>query len=197
MGRIGWWLVALTGCVLGLGSIPALGSEPEVFKVHAWEVGTYTSTPGESHDVFVLRVAEALKTWTDETGTEACGPIEQAKDGTFSVQLTTEKAQTVCLRSTAPVAGMTYTGDSIHSHPAAKNGGYTVRLKGQDLEALEALGQVKLVDDLRRFHIRTLPAEPDTFSDDDYAGGPGYLVVKGQLLYQHGKGTAHEVASLP
>lgn len=197
MGRIGWWLATLTGCVLGLGSIPAFGSEPEVFKVQAWEVGTYTSTPGESHDAFVRRVAQALKAWTDETGTEACGPIEQAKDGTYSVQLTTEKAQTVCLQSTAPVAGMAYTGDNIHSHPSAKNGGYTVRLTGQDLVALEALGRGKLVDDLRRFHIRTLHAEPDTFSDDDYASGPGYLVVKGRLLYQHGKGTAAVVATLP
>lgn len=192
MGRCAWLVVLLWVA----GSIPAFGSEPEVFKVQAWEVGTFTSAPGESHDAFVLRVAEALKTWTDDTGTEACGPIVQAKDGTYSVQLTTEKAQTVCLRSTVMPDGMTYTGDSIHSHPAMKDGGHQVRLTTHDFDVLEAMGRVKLVDDMRRMHIRTVEAEPDTFSADDYAAGPGYLVVKGQLLYQHGEGTAQVVATL-
>ncbi|WP_243043053.1 hypothetical protein [Dyella sedimenti] len=138
----------------------------------------------------MLRVAEALKTWMDDTGTEACGPIAQAKDGKYFVQLATEKAQTVCLRAIMMPDSMADTGGDIHSHPVAKNGGYTVRLTTQDFVALEALGRVKLVDDMRRMNIRTLPLEPDTFSPNGYAAGPGYLVVKGQLLYQHGEGTA-------
>lgn len=190
------WFAALMGLLLwGVGSIALAGVEPETFKVQAWEVGTFTSAPGESHDAFVLRVAEALKTWTDDTGTEACGPIAQEKDGTYYVQLTTEKAQTVCLRSTVMPDGMTYTGDSIHSHPF-KPGRSQVRLTSHDLAVLEALGQVALVDQMRRLGIRTAHAEPSTFSADDYAAGAGFLVVGSSLLYQHGEGTAHQVAAL-
>jgi hypothetical protein len=178
-----------------VGSIALAGVEPETFQVQAWVVGTYTSHAGESRDAFVLRVAEALKAWTDETGTEACGPIAKEKDGTYYVQLTTEKAQTVCLRSTVMPAGMTYTGDNIHSHPW-KDGRSQVKLTSHDLAVLEALGEVQLVDEMRRMGIRVVHAEPSTFSPDDYAGGPGYLVVRGQLLYQHGEGTAHQVATL-
>lgn len=173
----------------------SIQAHPQVIKLEAWVVGDYSSNPGESYDAFVLRVATALAQWTNDTGTEACGPIEQAKDGTYHVQLTTEKAQTACLQSIVAGPGMTYTGDNIHSHPAAKNGGYTVRLTGHDLAALEALGRMKLVNELRRFNIRTLPVEPDTFSPDDYASGPGYLVVKGQLLHQHGKGTSQVIST--
>ncbi len=39
-------VAALPGLLVwGLGSIPAFGSEPEVFKVQAWVVGTFTSAP--------------------------------------------------------------------------------------------------------------------------------------------------------
>lgn len=190
------WFAALVGLLLSVaGSIPAFAKEPEVFKVQAWVVGTFTSTPGESHDAFVLRVGQALKAWTDETGTEACGPIAQAKDGSYFVQLTTEKAQTVCLRSTVMPEGMTYTGDNIHSHP--HKAAETVRLTARDKAALRALGEVKTVDDMERLGITRVHIEADDFSPDDYAGGPGYLVVNGTLRYQHGKGTSHAVAPLP
>lgn len=175
---------------------PTFASQPEQFKVQAWSVGQFTSKTNESHDAFVLRVAQALKAWTDQTGTEACGPIAKTKDGHYFVELTTEKAQTVCLRSTVMPEGMTYTGDSIHSHPF-KEGTSQIRLTSHDLAVLDEMGEVQFVDELRRMDIRSVHAEPDTFSPDDYAAGPGYLVVKGQLLYQHGKGTSHLVAEVP
>lgn len=187
------WVTAALMLFVGLSSMPAMAA-PQVFKTEAWVVGNFTSTPGESHDAFVVRVATALRAWTDETGTEACGPIVQAKDGTYSVQLTSEKAQTLCIQSISAPAGMKLTGDSIHSHPTANGGGTTVRLTGHDLAALEAAGRIKLVNELRRFNIRTLRMEPNTFSPDDYAGGHGYLVIGDKLLYQNGKGTARTIA---
>lgn len=165
------------------------------YKTQAWLVGSYTSNPGESRDAFVLRVAGALKAWTDATGTEACGPIVRTATG-YAVTLTTEKSQVVCLISIQAPAGDTLTGDSIHSHPT-DGGRRKVRLTTQDMAALRALGRGGFVDMLRRMDIRQVDAEPDTFSPDDYATGAGYLVVGSRLLYQHGQGTARLVATLP
>lgn len=182
---------------LAVGSQPAgAAPAPQVYQTTAWVVGNYTSTPAESQDAFVLRVAEALAAWTDKTGTEACGPIVRTPTGAMQVTLTTEKSQVVCLISVQPPSGDTLTGNTIHSHPT-DGGRHKVRLTHNDINALQALGRGDFVASLRGLDIREVDAEPDTFSPDDYAAGPGYLVVGGRLLYQHGPDTAKQMAVLP
>lgn len=63
--------------------------------------------------------------------------------------------------------GWASTGETIHSHPVT-NG----------------------VLDGREVLIHT-------FSEGDYAAGPGYLVDHGKLIYQRGKGTESVVADIP
>lgn len=179
-----------------VGIPPARAAAPQAYKVTAWVVGTYTSEVGADKGAFVLKVAEALKAWTDKTGTEACGPIVRTASGALQVTLTTEKSQVVCLISTQAPAGVTLTGDSIHSHPT-DGGRRKVRLTTRDLAALRALGRSGFVSMLQNLDIRQVDAEPDTFSPDDYATGSGYLVVGSRLLYQHGVGTAALVTALP
>ncbi|RDI99401.1 hypothetical protein DVT68_00620 [Dyella solisilvae] len=157
-------------------------------------MGAYVSVPGEQHDAFVLRVAEALKAWTDQTGTEACGSIARTNDGGYYVQLTTLKAQMVCLRSTVMPDGMTYTGDDIHSHVHRHPGNVTVTF--QDEAAMDEVGEQGTLENMRRLGIHTVHVDSVDFSDDDYAGGPGYLVVNDTLRYQHGRGTSVKVADL-
>lgn len=191
------WGLAIAASLVVLGGIePASAADaPQAYHATAWIVGNYTATPGESKDAFVLRVAEALKHWTDSTGTEACGVIARDATGALQVVLTTEKSQVVCLIPTSAPGGGTLSGDSIHSHPT-DGGRHKVRLTTQDLAALREMGRGGFVDMLRRMDIRQVDAEPDTFSPDDYATGPGYLVVGSRLLYQHGQGTAAQVAAL-
>lgn len=191
------WGLSLASLVVLGGIEPAsAGGATQSYKTTAWVVGIYTATPGERRDAFVLRVAQVLKGWTDETGTEACGVIARDDAGALQVVLTTERSQVVCLIPISAPGGGTLTGDSIHSHPA-DGGRHKVRLTVQDLAALRALGRGGFVDMLRRMDIRQVDAEPDTFSVDDYATGHGYLVVGDSLLYQHGPGTATRVAVLP
>lgn len=175
---------------------PAHAEAPQAYKLTAWVVGTYTSEVGEGKTAFVLRVAKALKGWTDATGTEACGPIIRTESGALQVTLTTEKSQVVCLISIRAPAGDALTGDSIHSHPT-DGGRHKVRLTTLDLAALRALGRSGFVSMLQNLGVRQVDAEPDTFSADDYATGSGYLVVGSRLLYQHGQGTAAIVSTLP
>ncbi|MFC4528159.1 hypothetical protein ISN76_14145 [Dyella halodurans] len=175
------------------GSLSALAT-PATYKGQAWVVGTYVSDSNEQHDAFVLRVAEALKTWTDQTGTEACGPIARTGDGRYYVQLTTLKAQIVCLRSTVMPEGMTYTGEDIHSHARRHPGSVTVTF--QDQIAMREVGEERMLDNMRRLGIHVVQVDGVDFSEDDYAGGPGYLVVNETLRYQHGRGTSVKVADL-
>lgn len=172
--------VALTALTAG-----PVAARPPLVKVQAWEVGTYTSNTGETKDAFVLRVAAVLDEWSRTEHTEACGPIAQYPDGRYVVALTTEKAQTMCIQSTAPPAGAVLTGDTIHNHPEPTSRSGMVRLGADDAVALRAAK-----DDMWRCARRRsgcwVNVKPYEFSGADYNGGAGYLVVAGRLLYQHG-----------
>lgn len=191
MNKVSHYLVLCLATAAGSLSAHAT---PTTFKGQAWVVGAYTSVPGEQHDAFVLRVAEALKAWTDQSGTEACGPIARTNEGRYYVQLTTLNAQMVCLRSTVMPEGMIYTGEDIHSHVHRHPGSVAVTF--EDQAALREVGEQQMLENMRRLGIRVVQVDPVDFSDDDYAGGAGYLVVNDTLRYQHGRGTSVKVADL-
>jgi hypothetical protein len=175
--------------ILGLGLVPKAEAEPKPQSVPAWLVGTYISHAGETKIEFIHDVAEALKNWAEDTRTEACGPIAVKPDGSYIVVLTTQKSQIMCVISVVAPDGAKLTGDSIHDHPTFldKSG---VRLTDDDHNALEAVGDTAMADCSAHHRTCWVNAEPADFSNDDYAGGHGYLVSMGRLLYQNGKDTS-------
>lgn len=168
----------------------ALASTAAVARdtVPAWVVGTFTSEAGETKDVFLRRVGHALTDWADTTATEACGRIGKLPDGRLSVLITTQKAQTVCVISDTVAAGQTDTKETIHIHPG--DGRTSIQLTTYDRQTFRALHQFRYAE------ARVLDAEPIGFSQDDYEGGPGYLIAGGRLLYQHGKDTSQDLGAL-
>lgn len=143
---------------------------------------TETSAPGETLDAFVLRIAPRLRAFSNETGFEACASL--ASDGErFGAVVGTNLGHTVCVNFHAKVpAGMTFTGETVHSHTHAAR----YRANKSDRLVLgpgTRLGQV------------VHGGKPDEFSDEDYAA-PGYMVSTGRVLYQAGKGTERVVGAL-
>lgn len=178
-------ILAILALALSANAVAA----PQAYTTQAWLQGTYTSEAGESKLDFVIRVAKELQKWTDLTSWEACGPIAKTADG-YVIQLTTNKAQTLCLRSTSVPEGSVAIGESIHSHPTSETG--YVTFNDMDRAAHKAVHDWKFADR----SIKTVMVEQHHFSPDDFKEGAGYLVNQGQLLYQHGKGTEVVVTQL-
>ena len=160
--------------------VMAHGDVPEnLAPVH---VADFTSEAGEALPDFLRRVGGALHAYTLETGWEACGAIGQA-DGRFSVRLFSDRVPHGCAIRTGTIAeGFAFSGETIHSHPHEK------------LLALDARARA-----WSRFYGDGNASAPTLrndgssgFSRADLAGGPGWLVAKGQLLHQaRGKTTRH------
>ncbi|TAA41534.1 hypothetical protein [Pseudoxanthomonas winnipegensis] len=133
------------------------------------------SLAGESMDDFSFRISERLRSFSDETGYEACGVI--AKNGTnYSVVIGTNEAHAMCLNSSFFIDdGYESVGMTIHSHPRSST--YIVNKQDQViLGKLERVGTRYDTGDQKRL-----------FSKEDYASGPGYLVSPfGDVYKQEG-----------
>ena len=171
----------IKGLVFGLVSMVAVVTAhaasvdmtPEMKALAFQQIGVYTSQPGETLHAFLLRLAPVLRDYTRRTGTEACGAIAKDAAG-YGVALGSNESQIGCLAGEAGVpAGMTWTGETIHSHPA----GSFFYLTRNDRK----LAWATHAEDPG---ARTFEASPNGFSDTDYASGPGYLVAGGRLLYE-------------
>lgn len=170
----------------------AAGAHEPMVTVQADEVGTYTSAPGESYEAFVVRVAKILNTWTQQNGKEACGEFSKAADGTYAIQLTTERAQVMCIFNLTPLPGTTLVGDSLHSHPTPTDRSGDYQMTDEDRAAFKAVGDWEHAAKSNRWvHGDGSLAD---FSTDDYDSGPGFLVARGKLMYQHGRHTARVVS---
>lgn len=157
----------------GGGSIPEGGIERAWHRQH---LGDYTSEPGEALPDFLRRTGQVLHAFTRDSGHEACGAI--ASDGQrFAVRLYTDGVPHGCAIRTSEVPdGFAFTGETFHSHPWQK-----------------VLTMTPAARAWSRFHkdghdgASTLRNDgAGGFSRADYAGGPGWLVAKGQLLHQAG-----------
>ena len=145
-------------------------------------VGDFTSEAGEALPDFLRRVGGALHAYTLETGFEACGAIGQA-DGRFSVRLFSDRVPHGCaVRTGTMAAGFAFSGETIHSHPHAKLLTLDSRARAWSNFYRDGNGGAP-----------TLRNDGSSgFSRADLAGGPGWLVAKGQLLHQaRGKTTRH------
>ena len=120
------------------------------------------SLPGESRDAFVLRLADRMRRFSEKTGFEACGVL--GSDGVgFGVIVGTNNAHAGCANFHAKVPeGMTSTRLSVHSHIAKST--YTANRADRMVLGPLAVGKLMNRED------------PEAFSDEDKAGGPGYLV---------------------
>ena len=137
------------------------------------ELGAMTSRPGEAKEDFLVRLAQSMDLFTRSTGHETCGMImESDTGGTYKVRLTSNRAHISCTMMSFREPGFHAIGEDIHSHPRIVGG---VKSNGPDVKSRSDLhcgGRIIIYD--------------ETFSDVDFRNGPGYLVSRGRLLFQHG-----------
>lgn len=170
--------------VLVLGSIPVSASNPQPYLDERGEwprvfISEHVSQPGQSLEDFIMRdVGPALNEFTRQSGHEGCGVI--GTDGQrFSVRLTTDGVQHGCAINRGDlVEGHRYAGETIHSHPSVTR----LRLTRRDRawSAHYSMGNP--------WTSEILNEGKSGFSDADYEGGPGWLVVQGRVLRQNGRG---------
>lgn len=175
-------LVAKTDATL------AAASDTGRFQLYYQRLGAFVSQPGETQDRFMTRVGSFLAYYTQSTGWEACGLIQEKQDGEgWAVRLITNGSQIGCAQIKFDVPGYVNTDLGIHSHPAK----HSVRVSLQD----QRLASGPMCGSHRRVF-------PNAFSERDYHNGAGYLVIPegfarpARLLFQQGKGTEAVVADL-
>lgn len=137
------------------------------------ELGSLDSAPEESFDDFILRVGMEIDLFTRTTLHEACAVIMKATDrDAWRVRITTNRSHISCTMIVFEEEGFERTGEDIHSHPRIVGG---VKANARDIAKRKDFfcGEGIIVFD-------------ENFSGIDYAHGPGYLVSRGRLLYQHG-----------
>lgn len=159
-------------CIQGFGTVPY----QMLFEAK--------SETGESLDDFILRVAPKMRDYTVNEGFEACGVIASDNAGNFGVVIGTNLGHTVCANFSGKVpAGMTATGQTVHSHTTMTK----YRATQADLLVMGSRtkrGQVVRGDD------------PEIFSEEDFEA-PGYMVSGTRLWHQAGKRTVRGVGALP
>lgn len=145
------------------------------FQIH--QLRTMTQHTSESKVAFLVDVAHWLRHYSTDTGFEACARI--AADGDrYGVVITTSKSHFGCaIDNTMLPAGMTATGDTIHSH--AKNKTYVASRSDRQF--------LPNVLDSRRY-VRVRGQDLNHFSRTDYMGGSGYLAGSTGLYYQDSPG---------
>ncbi|KRA46703.1 hypothetical protein [Pseudoxanthomonas sp. Root630] len=163
-------------------SMPCLAHEASSQGWQREHLGDYVSDPGEPLPVFLLRLGETLHVFTRNSGNEACGAI--AHDGErYGLSLYTDGVPHGCAINTSEVpAGFTFVGETLHSHPWQK--------------VLDMTSAARAWSHFYRDGNGTAPTLRNDgssgFSRADLAGGPGWLVAKGQLLHQaRGRTTRH------
>lgn len=165
--------VAQAGQKVSVGSLRA--------QVQAEMVTIVISTEGETKEDFLRRAGGLMEGYTARTGFEACASVCQSSTRT-GVFITSSKAHAYCaVTERCPSSNMVNTGESIHSHPQETL--YVVN----DNDAIFSNFRHKRGDRKR--------VKPNLFSDQDYAGGPGYLITAGELRYQQGEGNERVVGS--
>lgn len=132
-------------------------------------LATFQADPGESERDFVLRVGSFLDRYTRNNGFEACASLV-INDGKLTARVSTSNSQVGCLITI--MEGDEPVGRGIHSHPEAG----ILRLSANDNVFLRGNGGNRngRVSTVRR------TAGP---SKTDRAGGPGYLVENGMVVF--------------
>jgi len=151
-------------------------------KVNVRAIANITSHAGEEKLDFLKTAAKSLDTFTEINGVEGCANICYSTESKqWSVSLVTVNAHAVCLVDGHCAHGFTRTGEYIHSHPSGR-----YRVNRTDKAFLSSYVKLGMPQ----------KGHGTSFSDDDFAAGPGYLVADGQLFYQSGPGTTENLGLL-
>jgi len=144
----------------------------------------FDSQAGEDKATFLKRVGRFMQTYSATTTFEACGSIwRNADDTQWSVQIATTSSHVECIVITERPndnAALVMTDESIHSHP------------------LKAELKANAVDARLSGHVEghKLALFNATFSPDDLAAGPGYLIANRHLQHQRGAGTQEDLGAI-
>lgn len=184
--------LALPSLALAQEAAPAAPEDPVVLEESALRVVGFSgfhrlpyqqvaiklSEPGEGLDEFVVRVAPLFDEFTARTEWEACGELAREPGGRYALVIGTLQAALSCGTSEANVPeGFVAIGQSVHSHPRTR----TVRPTASDREIQRQAG-------LRGLPYKAVESNRGarSFSPEDVAAGPGYLVASGRVLHQAG-----------
>lgn len=138
------------------------------------DLGAMQSDLSEGMDDFLIRVAQTMDWFTRSSGFEACGVIMKSNtQDVWQVRLTTNRSRISCEMVEFPESGFTRISPDIHSHPYFEE---DVFANAQDIRYNS---NFKCGDQMFIYD--------DRFSKRDFSRGDGYLVTRGQLLYQHGE----------
>jgi hypothetical protein len=171
-------MVATQSISRSLPSIPAAAPLSQPFV----ELGAMDSTADESLESFLLRAGGILEQFTERTGYEGCGSIQQSvihKPLHYRIRLTTNLAHAACALMALEEPGFERFGPDLHSHPYLPKGTLT---NAQDFfynPDIPCGTFVQIYDKL--------------FSLRDLRRGPGYMVSRGLLLYQNGSAASMRV----
>lgn len=207
VGRRGWQsralasLFGIAACVMlnpaKAGTHPGGPTiTPEQARIAApyVELGSLDSRPGEDLDAFVLKAGGVIHDFTRATGHEACGVLMVADDdlegtrGPWRVRLITNRSHIACVMIEYADQGYRRLGPGIHSHPYLPEG---FKVNPQDERWRKPI--CKPEEEQCQAMLESAPRCGDgwrifdgEFSARDFEHGPGYLVARGRVLYQHG-----------
>lgn len=175
--------LAVAGSALGLSArscevIPQSLAKKMLAGVKQHHIGTLVGSRPSTLSAFVLGAAPWFeKNNQDDGDYESCGEIGVAKDGTYAMVWVTEHAHTRCaVISDELPPGFRATGITMHVHPY----GRSVILNKNDVilsdMSMDEVGAV----------FRLQPRHTTTFSNEDYASGPGFLATRSGAIFQNG-----------
>ena len=167
-----------------------LTRQSEVFMVrignHAYpatKIGDVRGNVGQDMDQFVIELGKNLRDYTQETGFEVCASICRSSDGLFGAQLFTMQSHTVCPIPPKCPSGMEVSGQTIHSHTTMRS--YKINRADMAVMGIGAKVGGSMHGD-----------NPELFSDEDFGGGPGYMVSATTVWHQQGKREVRMVGKL-
>lgn len=175
--------ICLSIALPAAAQVARLGNRGE--RVPVVQLPTLSQRNAEAHSDFLVRVAGWMHNYTSGTNEEVCANICASPDGALSVRLLSNKSHLACGLMDMCAPGSSLTADSIHSHPLDEN----FRINDADRAFLRDRSPGRNINRHASF-----TANAEEFSSFDYDNGPGYLVAKGRLLYQSGRGTTRVVS---
>lgn len=155
----------------------SVDSNKKEYPIYFDTLGSFISQKDESKDDFLIRVSHFMRDYTDKTGWEVCGVIQEnaSNKKEYAIQVVTNASKIACLSVDIESPTFVSTDERIHTHPR-------VGLQYASLQDSRMLG----IPCGQR-----MQTNPFDFSPQDLKSESGYLVTpsrfaskKAQLLYQ-------------
>lgn len=155
-------------------------------------VGVWTSQASESKDDFVRRVGATLTAYTKANKIEVCGHLMKSRHGEgWRLAMTTSRSHLGCIAVSMDDPDYMATPETVHTHPYIGS----VHPSVEDVAIMPGRGFS--VGGMRQYF------QPEDFSNQDYASGPGYVIVpptgpfgRAHVLHQTGPGTSMDLGAV-